>query len=349
MGAVAALDFLQRSKVTDVPPFCVIAGAEAFLRTEVLKRLRSLVLSDEDAEFSFTRFDGNVVPFIDVLRETSTLVMFGSGKRLVLVEQADAFVSQNKEKLEKYLEEPSKAGILVLQLNTFPSTLRLYKKASASGLILDCKSPSHKDVVAWLISWASQECKVSLSREAAETLVELIGEDLGALDQETRRLALLASANKKLDANFIQEQAGSWRQKKVWDLVDAALEGNTKEALRQLDKLINSGEVPIAILAQMAYTLRKLSAATQLFAETRPDQSKMTINAALDKVGVRPFVKAKTADQLKKLGSRRGIMLSNMLLQTDVDLKGGSKVAPRHILEQFIVKISSLELRGGNF
>lgn len=345
MGVVSALEFLQNVNVDDIPSVCIVSGDEAFLRTETLKQLRSILLSEEDAEFSFTKFDGNTVPYLDVLRETSTMVMFGTGRRLVLVEQADSFISENKERLEDYLEEPSKAGILVLQVNSFPSNLRLYKKVSAQGLIIDCKSLSRKDAVSWLAAWASQQCNVSLSRDAAETLVELLGEDLGALDQETRRLALLVPPKSKLDVNFIHEQAGTWRQKKVWDMVDAALEGKTADALKQLDKLINSGEVPIAILAQIAYTLRKLSATTQLFAESDPSQPKLTMSAAMDKVGIKPFFKNKTMEQLKKLGSKRGARLSKLLLQTDVDLKGGSRAAPRRIIEQFLVQISSPELR----
>ncbi len=349
MGVISALEFLQKADANAIPPVCVVSGDEAFLRTEVIKRLRALLLSEGDAEFSFSRFDGATAPYMDVLRETSTMVMFGTGKRLVLVEQADPFVSQNKERLEDYIAEPSRAGILVLQLASFPSNLRLYKKVSAQGLIIDCKALTRKDVVPWLVGWASKECKVTLSRDTAETLVELLGEDLGALDQETRRLALLVPPGEKMTQEFVTEHAGSWRQKKVWDLVEVALEGKTSEALRQLDKLVNAGEVPIAILAQMAYTVRKLSAATQLFAEADPNAPKLTIGGALDKIGVKPFLKNKTTEQLKKLGSKRGLKLSKLLLQTDIDLKGGSKIAPRHILEQFIVQISNPELKTYDF
>ncbi len=348
MGIVTALDFLQKSDDFQIPPFCVVFGEENFLRSETLRRLRSLVLSDGDGDFSYTRFDGTSVSYTDVLRATSTLALFGAGRRLVVVEQADTFLSPNRESLESYINEPSKASVLVLQLNSFPSNLRLYKLANASGLLIDCKQPARKDVVSWLIPWASNKCRVSLSREAAETLVELVGDDLGALDQETRRLSLLLPASGKIDVRFIQENVGSWRQKKVWDLVDAALEGRTAEALRQFDKLVDAGEAPIMILAQMAASLRILSAATQLFLEASASGEKLSINAALEKVGVRSFLKDKTAEQLKKLGSSRGCRLSQMLVQTDFDLKGGSRSDPRHTLERFIVSISNPEMRTVN-
>ncbi|MBP5620544.1 MAG: DNA polymerase III subunit delta [Thermoguttaceae bacterium] len=349
MGIVTALEFLQKTDDYQIPPFCVVFGEESFLRSETLKRLRSLVLSDNDGDFSYTRFDGSSVSYTDVLRATSTLALFGTGRRLVVIEQAETFLSSNKESLEDYISEPSKASVLVLQINSFPSNLRLYKLANSVGLLIDCKQPAKKDVVSWLISRASKECRVSLSHDAAETLVELVGDDLGSLDQETRRLSLLLPTSGRIDINFIRENVGSWRQRKVWDLVDAALEGRTSEALRLFDKLINSGEAPIMVLAQMAASLRKLSAATQLFLDASASGEKLSINIALERVGVRSFFKAKTAEQLKRLGSKRGQKLSQLLVQTDFDLKGGSRSDPRHVLERFIVSISNQEMRTVDF
>lgn len=346
MGVVAALDFIKKPDKFPIPPVCTIAGDEMFLRQVVFNKLRSIVLRDQDADFCLSRFEGSEVAFKDVLRETALIALFGAGKRLVVVDQAETFLSQNKEKLESYLDEPNQAGILVLQLSSFPSNLRIYKKIADKGLIVDCKSLSRRDIVSWLQEWAPENCQATLSRESAEALVELVGDDLGVLDQETRRLSLLATGG-KIDVPLIKDQSGSWRQRKVWDLVDAMLDGNTADALRQLDKLITAGEAPIAILAQMAATLRKLAAASEIFLENEaePNAPRVSINSVLDQVGVRTFFKAKTSEQLKKLGSRRGKFLIQNLLNADLDLKGGSRSDPKLTLERFIVRFSCPQMR----
>ncbi|MBR2003686.1 MAG: hypothetical protein IJ991_05840, partial [Thermoguttaceae bacterium] len=61
--------------------------------------------------------------------------------------------------------------------------------------------------------------------------------------------------------------------------------------------------------------------------------------------GVKPFFRAKYAEQLKKLGRRRGERLAQALLEADVDLKGGSRSDPRLTLERFLVRFSSPEAR----
>ena len=344
MGVVQAIDFLAKPDKYELAPFCVVAGEEAFLRREVVKIARRKILGDGDADYSLVTCDGTTATFVDVLRDVSTVVLFGAGKRLVVVEQAEAFLSQYRDKLEDYVSNPSVAGSLFLVLNSFPSNTRLYKKVAEKGVIFDCKTLSSKVIAPWLIEWSKRSRNAVLNRESAELLVELIGDDLGILDQEVQKLALL-SGDDSIGVNLVQENVGSQRQRKVWDLVDAALDGRTAEALRQLNALLNAGEAPIAILAQMSATLRKLAAAAQLFLEADPSKPPMTVYAALDAVGVKPFVRQKTGDQLKKLGSRRAKSLEQSLLQADLDMKGGSRSDPRLILERFIVRISHPQMR----
>ena len=346
MGVVSALDFLKTPEKYPIPPVCVIAGDEAFLRLVVFKKIRATILCDQDADFCLSRFEGNETSFRDVVRETAMTALFGSGRRLVVVEQAESFLSQNKEKLESYVDEPSQAGVLTLQVVSFPSNLRIYKKIAEKGLIVDCKALSRRAIPAWLQDWVVQNCQATLTSEGADILVDLVGDDLGVLDQEVRRLSLLAD-NGAIDVNLIRNNVGTWRQRKVWDLVDAALDGKTSEAMRQLDKLIDGGEAPIAILAQMSATLRKLAAACEIFYEAgkNPDVPRPTISAVLDQVGVREFVKEKTTEQLKKLGSKRGRYLIQTLLNADLDLKGGSRTEPRVVLERFIIQISAPQMR----
>ena len=343
---VSALDFLKNPSKVAIPAVCVITGDEFFFRQEAFNTLRSVVLSDQDAEFCLSRFEGNEVSFSDVLRETAMIALFGSGKRLVVVDQADPFISQNREKLDEYIQNPNKAGILLLQPLSFPSNLKLYKRVGELGLIIECKGLPPRSLPSWLVEWEWEHSKIQLSRESAEVLAGLVGNDPGLLDQEVRRLALL-TPNNKIDVNLIKENVGYWKQEKVWNLIDVALEGKTSEALQQLDKLLLAGESPIGILAQLGFTLRKLSAVYQILLnlEETPDAPKPGINTILDQAGVSSFFQAKTQGQLKRLGVNRGRRLIQRLLETDLDLKGASRSDPRLILEKFIVQISHPQIR----
>ena len=346
MGIIPALEFLKNTSQSPIPSVCAIAGDEAFLRHLAFMKMRSIVLDEQEADFSLSRFEGSETTFKDVLRETAMVTLIGSGKRLVVVDQAEPFVSQYKTHLEKYVDEPNKAGVLLLILASFPANTRLYKKIAKDGLVVECKSLQGRQIPNFLKEWAPKVCQASFTNESVEALVDLVGDDLGMLVQETRRLALLAPDG-KISAGLVREQGGSWRKRKVWDFVDAALDGKTAEALRQLDKLLAAGEAPIAILAQTSATLRKLAAAAELYLEQEktPNAMRLSVASVLGRVGVRSFAISKTAEQFKKLGSKRGKYLVQNLLETDLDFKGGSRSDPKIILERFIVMISAPQMR----
>ena len=322
----------------------VFFGEEPFLLREVSQTLRHHFLSGRDAEFNLTRFDGNV-SYRQLLEEVSTRSMFSTGKRLVLVEEADTLVAKKRAALESYLDHPSSAGLLLMCLNSFPSHTNLYKKVLQKGLIIDCRALKEANIVHWLLQWSQQKYRLSFTLKTAERFIELIGNELGLLDGELSRLSLIPPEKGKVTDEFLHHHVGCWRVQRVWDMLDTALNGQTVQALQFLEKLLASGENPLALLAQIAPTLRRLSAATQLFVEAEQQGQRLSLTKALTQVGVKSFVLNKTQEQIKKLGRSRGLRLLPWLIQLDLDLKGASRSDPRLLLEQLIIKISAPALR----
>ncbi len=305
--------------------------------------LRDVVLSEDDAEISLTRFDSPDTELRDVLGELETVAMFGSGQRLVVVEQADTFVTNYRAELEDYVSTPYSTGILTLELKSFPSNTRLYKKVAEKGTAIDASVPKGALLVRWLTNWGQRNHAVEITAPAAEMLIELIGPELGLLDQELAKLALGTGADNRITPELVKRQVGTWRAKTAWDLIDAALEGKVPEALHQLDLLLGSGEQPIGILGQISYSLRQLAAATRLIMQGEASGQRIPLNQALKQAGVRPFVLRKAEQQLRRLGRQRGQQLYRWLLGADLDLKGASPAPPRLVLERLIVRLASAQ------
>ena len=348
-----ATDYLKQPAKHPAEAVCVLFGGDAFLKSHVFKKLRAALLSDDDngggnggdAEFSLTRFDGNQAVFPVVLRELSMMTMFGDGQRVVVVDDADPFISKFRGELEDYAAKPSQASTLILIAGTFPATTRLYKTVETSGFLVDCSPLSESAIPSWLTAWAKTGHKTQCDIAAAELLVDLIGPELGLLDQELAKLALIVPQGQTLTATLVQENVGSWRTRTTWEMLDLALIGNVPEAVRQLDMLMQAGENPVGILAQIAYSLRRLAAATQLILDAERQGKRISLPTALEQAGVKRFVIQKSESQLKRLGRHRGDKLLDWLLKADLDLKGDSRISPRMIIEQLILKISAPQLR----
>jgi len=352
MPPISVHEYLSNVVKYPAKPVCVVYGDDAFLRSCAVRNLRNQVLAAEDAEFAQCRFDGDStkLDFKEVRRELQTTAMFGGGLRVVRVDDADTFISKNRAELEGYAAKPSSQAILILQVKSFPSTTKLYKLLTATGLLIDAKMLSEKEMPGWVVRWSKERYQTPCEKVAAEMIVERIGMEHGSglLDQELAKLSLMVTDPKKgITPELVEQGVGSWRTRTVFEMLDLALAGKTAAAVRQLNALVSAGEDPIGILAPISSTLRKLAAATELILDAERQGRKMTVRSALEKAGVKSFVLGKTEEQLRSLGRHRGTKLSQWLLQLDFDLKGDSRSEKRLLLETFIIKLSATKLREG--
>jgi DNA polymerase III subunit delta len=339
--ALHAIDYLESPDKNPPGPVCVVFGDEPFLKRQAVGQIREAVLGGGEGDFSLASLEGPRATLRDLMDELGTLAMFGSGKRLVVVGEADEFVTRYRPELEDYTAKPKSSAVLVLDMKSWPSNTRLYKAVASIGLVVDCSAPPHPRLMRWLGAWAKTAHSVQLPGSAAETLVEMVGSELGLLDQELAKLALSVGSGGKITNELVQELVGTWRARTTWEMLDAALDGKLQEALVQLDRLLLAGEAPIAILGQISASLRRLAAATRLVIAAQGAGRRLAPRNALEQAGVKPFILEKVERQLRRLRRQRGSQLYDWLLETDLDLKGDSQMPPRAVLERLVVRIAA--------
>lgn len=353
-----AFEFLSQKKTPEIAPVCVLFGEEPLLKQESLDRIRAAVLSGEDGELSISKFDGQQADVRAVFDELATVSMFGGGRRMVVVEDADTFVTKHRTRLEDYCEKPRAASVLVLDVSSWPATTKLYKKIAQIGLQVNCNLPKGKwgddadaeKVLDWLHDRAKSRHSAKLGNGAGELLFEIVGPHLGRLDQELAKLALLAKTETKqqksdeasISRELVEQSVGGWRAKTAWAMIDCVLEGNASEAIVQLDRLLLAGEEPIALLAMMAGSLRRMAAATRILEQGEHERRRIGLGDALKEAGVKPFALKKTEPQLRQVGRQRAKQIFRWLLEADMALKStrSSGDRPRLVLEEFIVRLS---------
>ena len=338
---IPALDYLAQPEKYPPQPVCAVFGDESFLRRQAILCLRAAVLGGGDGDFSLSTFEGRGTLFRDVHEVLSTVAMFGGGKRLAVVEDADDFVTRYRPQLEDYVARPSRSGVLVLDLDSLPSNTRLYKSIAAEGLLIDCGAPAPARLCKWLAEWAKQHHHVQLPQAAAEMLVELIGPELGLLDQELaklgpvgrRRQEDLARVGRPLGGRLAgQNHLGNARRRA------GRQRPRGHAATRSAAGL---GRAAGGLLGQISASLRRFAAATRLVLQAEAAGRRVNLREALEQAGVRSFVLQKAERQLRLLGRQRGAQLYRWLLQADLDLKGESAMPPRLILERLIVRLSA--------
>jgi DNA polymerase III subunit delta len=331
-----ALEWLQDSGRQPVRPIYAIVGGDHYLIRESISAVTRAVYPEAEAEAAITRFAGPQAALADVLDELFTLPFF-SRRRLVLVEEADVFVTKHRKDLESYAEKPSSSGFLVLQVKQWTATTRLAKHVEKVGLAIDCSVVPEKQagkVIAWVIEYARSHCDAQLEPPAAHLLVELVGLEIGILTSEVEKVAVYAGESKRIERGDVARMVGAGRVETVWKALDAATTGQGRAALELLDSLLAAGESPVGLLAAMSVSLLKIHHAGRLRGARLP------LDEACRIAGIPPFAVEKTGRQHAHLGPRRVDRLPSRLLRADLDLKGGSSAEPRVVLERLLVGLS---------
>jgi DNA polymerase III subunit delta len=328
-----ALEWLRAPAAGAIRPICVVFGDDAYLVQESIAAIVQVVFPDQDGDAAISRFPGATTTLATVLDEARTLPFF-SRKRLVIVTEADPFVTKHRKELEAFAEKPSAKGILLLQVKTWTSTTRLAKIVESVGFPIDCSSPREGELVPWLSQMGRAKFETQLGAQEARLLLELVGPESGVLMAELEKLTIYVAEARRIEKNDILKLVGAGRVETIWKALDAALGGQGPLALDHLDTLIAAGEEPVGLLAAMSANLLKLHHAGRLRA------ARLNVDEACLLAGIPSFAVEKTRKQHAHLGPTRVDQLPANLQRADLDLKGGSSLNPRVILEKFLIQLA---------
>jgi DNA polymerase-3 subunit delta len=327
-----SLTFLQSAAKAKPRPIYVLHGDEHFLKRRVLAALRTIVLGPEDDGFGMSSRDGDKSSWAEIHDELETLP-FLSPRRLVVIDRADPFVTRERPRLEKYFAEPSKTGVLVLDVQSWAASTKLAKLLPETATIV-CKAPAAQKLPEWCADWCATQHGKPLSASAARLLVDLVGADMGLLDQEMAKLAIFAGGNSRIDTADVDQLVGQSRAENTWKIFDLIGAGQVGAALTLLDRLLDQGEEPLRLLGAFSMQLRRLAQAARLHGQGEP------LPGALERAGVPPFGRRNAEQQLRHLGRRRLDRIYDWLLETDLGLKGSSQLPPRVLLERLVVQLA---------
>ncbi|TWU42069.1 DNA polymerase III subunit delta [Novipirellula artificiosorum] len=342
MAIQTAFDLLSKPPA-ELPAVAAVYGSDTTLRSWVLAAL--------SADGDVTSFDGDVVRWADLRDDLATASLFDfDGKRSIIVRDADKFVSNHRPELEKYVSKPGTSNRFLLDLSSLASNTRLYKAIAGDHLVVACTSTSDKKLGItattrrkFLCGYVAKRHQAVLAADAADALVEMIGDEIGMLETEIAKLALYRGPGEVIDEPLVRDVVAGWQGKTVWQITDAIASGDAAEAMRQLDKLMSGGQRPIALLPQIAWSLRRLGMATAVVEHREREGRSVQLEDALAAAGInRPSEIQQAKKQLRGLGRARGKQLLPWLLDADLRLKGthSAEGRDRFLLEQLVMRMA---------
>jgi len=245
-------------------PIDVIVGEEKSLVDAECEKLLEKLLEPQQRVTGLFNADPAEVSATEVLDELRTLP-FLTERRVVLVKGADKFVSENRELLEKYFDNPCPTGILILTVSSWSAQTRLAKRLPAVGKLLSVAKPRREQLPQRLVQYASDAHEKNLTEAAAELLIELSGDELVRLYGEVDKLALFAHNEKSITEQHIELLIGHNRIFGVFAVIDAVIAGNIAQAIYRLRTMFAEDKTAeYTVVGAFAFHFRRMFGAKVL-------------------------------------------------------------------------------------
>ncbi|MHC4444162.1 MAG: DNA polymerase III subunit delta [Planctomycetota bacterium] len=327
----------SKTKSSKVSPVYAVHGPEVFLKRLTVNEIIERVLGDANRSMAVSEYDGSSasLELADVLDDLRTLPFLGN-HRLVILVDADTFITRYRQDLEAYVEDPSPTGVLIMVCRSFPGNTRLAKRVNTVGEAVKCDQLSARYIPAWLTDRCRDVYQAKLENPAASMLCDLIGDDLGLLDAELQKLSLYVGGRDRITVSDVEALTGHYREEKVWGILSAVAAGNRQKAFELWEEVWQTDRAASArALAGIAFTIRKLLNAKRA-QERGASLGELARMLWCDERRARAEVSAFSIDQLEGMLCR--------LLDADVAAKS-SLASVRSSVEAFIVEMTGQQKR----
>lgn len=221
-----------------IHPVYFLYGPENYLIDEGVQRLMDRTLSSKERVLNLHFFSGEECSGKEIVQTAQTIPMF-SGYRFVLVSEADHIKEEEMEGLLRYTQKPSPTTCLVL----CAQTLGLWKKHQAEiekvAKVIECARLKGRNLVSWLKNRMAERGK-KLSEDAADYLLEVVGDHLHDLDNALEKVFLSVGEKRTIELSDVEGIASEIKISTVFDLMDAIGHQDLEKALGILEKAMES-------------------------------------------------------------------------------------------------------------
>jgi DNA polymerase-3 subunit delta len=319
-------------------PVYLLLGEERFERQRVLAALRRATLGGDEVSFNEEHYDTGDGDVERVLGAARTLPMMAR-RRLVVLRRLERWEGRGDEaktssdkpldRLAEYVGVASPTTTLILIAEKLDNRRQLLTLAKKSDFIVACQSPPPNELAGWVTRRTSDRGE-RISAAGAALLADLIGGDLSALDDAIERVSLYVGPGAELSEGAILECVANMKPGSVWDLVGAVGRRDARAALLALGRVFEPGEGP-RLVGLLCWSVRQFIR----FASAR--RAGLSPQDALRVAGIPPFKLREVTEQLRHVPLERAEQWLVELAQVDLAVKGGSKLAPRVVLEQALL------------
>lgn len=313
-------------------PVFLLVGDDGYLKEEAVKRIISSLGAKPDDGQNAAVFYGGELNHQEVFDSLNTVPLL-SGKRIVIIKDADRVSDNFRADLIAYIKKPSRNAYLLLEAGD-DSALQDYSEVASLMSVRRVAAPEGDALCSWIRERLKSEGK-SIDDDALAILKELEGNDLHYISMELDKLASFVGLKKNITQQDVEEIAGKSLIKSAFDMADEIGRKNSAGALKVVSGLIGEGKKESELIGLISWYLKRMLKARIMKEEGQSDH----FIASSLRIGRR--FQTDFFRQLAGFNREKIIASIDTLLQADLDIKR-SRFDQGSILELAIIRLCLL-------
>lgn len=320
---------LSEARSGKLRPVVAVVGTETLLIERVVAAVRRAVADGGIAGFNEDLFHaGSKVDAGKVIAAAETLPMMAK-LRFVLLRRVDLLDLESQAKLAAYVASPSPSTVFVMTAEKIAGNTKLGKAIGKHKVAAD---PLKGHALREHVGLEAEERGHPIAPNAAEALLDTLGEDLAALDDALERLSLYVGPGQRIDMAAVEQCVARVKVDSIWALVDAVSMRDARQASAAAASLLADREPALRILAMLARQLRTVARMRDALQRGLSDEE------AAQLAGAPPFKARALRTAAKRFTFVDLTRAFTLLAETDLLLKG-SKTPDDVVLERTVLEL----------
>lgn len=233
----------------------LLTGPEQRVKQHYLKQLRT-ALKSVHGELQTMVHDGRTATLSEVLDDLRTFSLMQQYK-LVILNEADQFLNgDTRQALERYAQSPVDHASLVLQSVRWNSP-KLDTLVAKVGYKIKCEPLRGKALTSWIELLAKTQYQRKITSQAADTLIRQVGNDMGQLDGELAKLAVLVGLDETITPDLIDQINKRSSDEPAWAIQEVVINAllaveahvSAGKAIDKLHEIVDQSGHPDVVVA----------------------------------------------------------------------------------------------------
>ena len=291
-------------------PIYVLHSEHPILIERALTALRDAVVPPAMRGFNYDVVEGKPSA-ARIVALAQTLPMMAP-RRLIYVRELATLPADDADTLLGYVAKPNPQTVIAAVTSKLDKRLKLFAQLSRKGLLHVLEAP--RQLGPWVRGEAQRQ-GVQLAADAAQRLIDAVGDDLSRLALAVEQLGLYAGG-RPVRADDVDDLIADTRERTVFELIDAIGACDRGRALAAVAALCDQRESAVGVVVMLARYIRQL---TQVYALRDGQVPRPGWAPAL---GVPPFVVDKLIAQARRYSPTALATATARLATADRALKG---------------------------